>query len=528
MSLPVERPLLRSRPFDRIERSRALRSIHRCGDVDISEQELKFSLASSDVRRLKSISLLAGKRASKTNLISTYFDTPDKALSNAGMSLRVRSSHGQLIQTLKVPIVPATGLFRRSEYEIELSEAWPDIDEIRQQFPAPLRRKLKAALQAVFCVEVRRTEWAISWKSSEIALSLDEGVIRAGENSEVVCELEIELRQGDLMAVFGFARQIAAAVPLRLEIYSKAERGYRLAEGKAIGVEKARLVRLRHNVTVANGFQILASLFIRHFAANEAAFFAEGSPEAVHQMRVAVRRLQSLVSFLEDLLSRRERDALHNEIRRTSRLLGTARDLDVALMVLDRDGRRRRFSAVISEIHRKHETAYADIRAMLNSRRFCLRIIDLLALIELIPGEVADGYPGRKLGGRKLAAEAGRILRSNWKKLRKFSRVSGLGERRRHRLRLRAKALRYASEFFSGLFVGSKRSRRRDDFIDAVTKLQDELGELNDRAFVRRLLERLSGAHATDREKGTDSERTLIDAAEKTQKHLCARHPFWS
>jgi triphosphatase len=510
----------------------SIRSAHEYSDVDITERELKFSLASSDVRKFKSLSLLADKRVSKTSFISTYFDTPGNALGNAGISLRVRSSHGRLIQTLKLPTVPPNGLFRREEYEVELSNACPDIDKIRQQFPTPLRRKLKAALHAVFCVEVQRTEWTISWKSSEIALSLDEGVIRAGEKSEVVRELEIELRQGDLMAVFGFARQIARAVPLRLEIYSKAERGYRLAESKAIGVEKARQVRLRREVTVANGFQILASLFIRHFAANEAAFFAESSAEAVHQMRVAVRRLQSLISFHEDLLSRRERGAVHDEIRRTSRLLGTARDLDVALVVLDRDGEPRRFSAAISEIHRKREMAYADIRAMLNSRRFCLRMLDLLALIERIPLEVADGYSGRKHGRRTLAAEAGRILRANWKKLRKFGRVSDLSERRRHRLRLRAKALRYASEFFSDLFVGSKRSRRRDNFIGAVTKLQDELGEINDRAFVRRLLERLSGAREAirgeNREKGTGSERALIEAAEKAQKRLCARHPFWS
>jgi triphosphatase len=508
----------------------SIHSIHN-DDIDISEQELKFSLAPSDVRKFKSISLLADKRVSKTSLISTYFDTPGNALGNAGISLRVRSSDGRLTQTLKLPTVPPNGLFRREEYEIELSDAWPDIDKVRQHLPAPLRRSLKTALRDVFRVEVRRVEWPISGKSSEIALSLDEGVTRAGERSEVVRELEIELRQGDMKAVFGLAHQIAKVVPLRLEISSKAERGYRLAEGKAISVEKAPRVRLHRNVTVANGFQILASLFIRHFVANEAAFFAEGSPEAVHQMRVAVRRLQLLISFHEDLLSRRERDALHREIQRTSKLLGTARDLDIALMTLDRNGESTRFTAVIPEIHQERKAAYAGVRVMLNSQRFCLFMIDLLALIELFPREVADSSSRRRLGERKLAVDAVQILQSNWKKLRKFKRVSDLSERKRHRLRLRAKALRYASEFFSDLFVGSKRSRRRDGFIDAVTELQDELGELNDRAFVRRLLERPSGAKdaipAKYRDKEKDSEQALIVTAEKAQKHLCARRPFW-
>jgi len=40
--------------------------------------------------------------------------------------------------------------------------------------------------------------------------------------------------------------------------------------------------------------------------------------------------------------------------------------------------------------------------------------------------------------------------------------------------------VRYASEFFADAFPGKKSAKRRADFIDALEKLQDALGELND------------------------------------------------
>ncbi len=61
---------------------------------------------------------------------------------------------------------------------------------------------------------------------------------------------------------------------------------------------------------------------------------------------------------------------------------------------------------------------------------------------------------------------------------------------RRHRLRIQAKKLRYAAEFFAGAFSGKKASRRREDFVTA-RQLQDALGDLNDIAVHEQLSRRL-------------------------------------
>ena len=72
-------------------------------------------------------------------------------------------------------------------------------------------------------------------------------------------------------------------------------------------------------------------------------------------------------------------------------------------------------------------------------------------------------------------------------RLRKRIKNKGAGLRHRsvrgrHRLRIRAKRLRYAIEFFAGTFPGEKSSKRRTELLSALKDLQDALGGLNDLA----------------------------------------------
>ncbi len=64
------------------------------------EIELKLVVTSADADALEASGLLHGAPAIAKQ-ISTYFDTPDRALSNAGFSLRIRRSAKKRIQTIK-------------------------------------------------------------------------------------------------------------------------------------------------------------------------------------------------------------------------------------------------------------------------------------------------------------------------------------------------------------------------------------------------------------------------------------------
>jgi CHAD domain-containing protein len=96
---------------------------------------------------------------------------------------------------------------------------------------------------------------------------------------------------------------------------------------------------------------------------------------------------------------------------------------------------------------------------------------------------------------RPFAAVAADQLRRRWKKcLRSGKHLDALDPRHRHKLRIQAKKLRYAAEFFASAFPHKKSIRRRKDFVESLQQLQDALGELNDIAVNEKLLQRLGGA----------------------------------
>src|SRR6202012_5399704 len=72
-------------------------------------------------------------------------------------------------------------------------------------------------------------------------------------------------------------------------------------------------------------------------------------------------------------------------------------------------------------------------------------------------------------------------LKKHWKKIRKCGReLADLDPHARHKLRIRVKKLRYATEFYRAVFPGKKRDKRRAAFLLALKDLQDCFGELND------------------------------------------------
>ena len=71
--------------------------------------------------------------------------------------------------------------------------------------------------------------------------------------------------------------------------------------------------------------------------------------------------------------------------------------------------------------------------------------------------------------------------RRRWRRVRKKGKaLAEFDERSRHKLRIQAKKLRYAVEFFASLFGRKRALKRRKQFLDALGCLQDGLGDLND------------------------------------------------
>src|SRR5258708_3731734 len=160
------------------------------------------------------------------NQESTYYDRMTDTRRRSGLSLRVRRTGQRYVQTVKAAGIAAGGIFARWEWEQDIADGQPVLDEAGP----PLEALLASAdrLEAAFRVDVARRTALLERSGGSIELVLDRGRIHASGQAEPICEIELELKAGEPAALFATAREIDAIVPLRLGVLTKSERGYRL------------------------------------------------------------------------------------------------------------------------------------------------------------------------------------------------------------------------------------------------------------------------------------------------------------
>src|SRR5262245_50998778 len=140
------------------------------------EIELKLEFDPANFVIIQAHPLLAtdGKQ---TAIRSTYYDTPDLVLRDAGVSLRLRDVDGRLVQTIKSANSNA-GIFDRSEWEHEVKRNDIDLIAARDTALEPLlSEQVRNALRSVFETRVERTIYHLKRNGSEIEVALDRGEV---------------------------------------------------------------------------------------------------------------------------------------------------------------------------------------------------------------------------------------------------------------------------------------------------------------------------------------------------------------
>ena len=415
------------------------------------EIELKLDVPVHNLPRLTASSLLksASKSAAKpANLVSVYFDTSKLQLHQQGLSLRVRRIGRHHVQTIKQENSGNTALFARSEWEHNVPAKEPDLDVARETALAPLlNKKLCRALKPVFETHIQRRVLQMRSGKSDIELSIDKGKVEAGRKSSPLCEVELELKQGNVSDLFKLAKMLAHEVPVQLAVKSKADRGYALLTAEKAAAVKAVPVAFAPESDVQHAFQIIASACLHQLVANQSLMLA-GNSEALHQMRVALRRLRAAISLFSDMLTNPQTEALKSEFKWITGELGPAREFEVLLKhvarpVADRDHDELGAAPVSRELRQKGEDALARARAAVESLRFRDLALDTAAWIETGDWTHNPDDAAGMLRRRPFAAVAADQLRRRWKNcLRSGKHLDALDPRHRHKLRIQAKKLR--------------------------------------------------------------------------------------
>lgn len=439
---------------------------------DHAELELKFELDGRAARKVRRHALLSKVDHQTQFQSSVYFDTDDSAVRKAGYSLRVRRVGDCFTQTVKTNGGSA-GLFDRGEWEANVQQMAPDPKALHRT-PLGTLKKLDRKVGPVVCSDVKRSTWLVDRDGSVVQAVLDSGTVSAGNDKTSFHELELELRAGDSTALFDFARELGQAAALQVGVLSKEQRGQMLADGSFGHEHKASSVDLHQFMDAGQVFAQIVHECIRHFRLNEALIVAERDPLALHQARVAMRRLRTSFSLFRPAIRQGSLEPLRTELREFMRPFGEARNLDVFLDrhhgELNWRDRRKLTSA-------RAET-YDQVVDILNAQRSRDMVFDL---VEWTASENwrkdAASVPIGKFAAQRLDAA--------WRKVRRKGATLGdLDEKQLHRLRINIKKLRYAVEFLAPLYSG-KRVRK---FASSLEGMQDCLGLIHDDMVGRQII----------------------------------------
>lgn len=512
----------------------------------VRETERKYE-AAEDVKLpnpTKALGLVGD--AAEQELTAVYFDTADLRLLRAGVTLRRREGGTDAGWHLKLP----AGGDSRDELRMPLGRA------VRRP-PASLLSLARvhtrdATLAPVAELTTRRRRWRlVDGSQRELAELVDDQVVARvlGEETSTVSwrEIEVELAEHgdtDLLDraeewLLGLGAQRAASssklgrlLADRLAASDGAP-GKTDKTGKAAKSDKAGGAPGTAGATVLDYLRAQAQALRRYDP-----LVRQDAPDAVHQMRVAARRMRSALQAFRRVLDREHTQSLIEELRWMAGELAGARDAEVMA---------ERFDTMVDELPDELKLgpvkAFVDrtfARRQAESRERALAALDsdrYLALQDAIDELLADPpLTGRaeRPASRELPASVRRSYRRVAKGMAQVEALPPGAERDEalHETRKAAKRLRYATEAAGAEGVGkqAKRLRKR------LKAVQDLLGEHQDTVVARPVLRELAAQahldggngfsfgimHAQESARAERAERDLPRAWDRLRKPAAA------
>lgn len=247
--------------------------------------------------------------------------------------------------------------------------------------------------------------------------------------------------------------------------------------------------------------------------------------EAVHDMRVASRRLRAAMALFEPCLPAPTR-AWRKEVRRITRALGQARDCDVQ-------------SEALQSAMAKHRAWGADLAGLVadlaGRRRAAQRkVVKALARagesgvyeqIEAALAPIAQAMPGKGPAWKDAYRRAEKMLVALLADLKKYegalARPSAVGQH--HRMRIAAKHLRYSLEAFEAMYGRGIRPA-----ILAAKRMQSLLGDMHDCDVWERLLSGAATGLPGQADKATEGLRAFArDRRRRRQRLYRQARQYW-
>lgn len=439
-----------------------------------TEVELKLYCSPDDIARIGTHPLMTTgvETGPAKRLENTYYDTPELALHQERIALRIRNTPTEQLQTVKCAAKSFAGLSARPEWETPYAGSFEfsavDAGQVRS-----FLEERQSRLVPVFTTSFERRTWRIDVsKKIAIWVMVDSGFVSSGDRRAPISEVELELEQGDPEDLLDFAIALATHLPLVPHDVSKAERGYQLFLEQTPGPQKAPPSPLSVKQNAAEAFNRLAAQGMQMWQANLLGTLTTPDQEFVHQFRVSLRRLNSLIKVFKPALPGRYQMRWTKRVKALSQITGDVRDLDVMrsgilepMLGCDDASVQAHAKAAMAMLDKTKQEALAEVQQLHYGGPVLLFARDLQDLD-------VDDFP--KNLPRFAEKQLAQLHRNALKRLTRTLKTPT--PENAHRFRIALKHLRYSCEFFAPLFDNEEMV----EYAKAVAALQDSFGFIND------------------------------------------------
>ncbi len=416
-------------------------------------------------------------------LHTVYYDTADLRLMRWGCSLRYRRGEGW---TLKIPVLDPSGdALARTEhvFDGDLARVPADALELATAFlrGAPVRRVAE--------LRTLRIKREFQCDGSDVAEVVEDDV-RVVEGTRVAqrfAQVEIELaKDADpdaLDAIADLLQDEGAGKP------DPTPKNARALESD--GAPEIQIPSLDAKATIGDVVRNALGTPLAQFMRCDPLLRVSNDIEAVHKARVAIRKLRSHLHTFAPVLDEEWARDLRERLRWLQDALAPVRDADVfnqrmraladRLPHADID----RASEVVATLDARVKEEHDRLRAQLREPHFVKLLDELVRAVR----EPHFSHDPADRASRCIP----HILQRVYKKTRKMVRAAGTqpSDRALHRIRIKSKHLRYASEAFAD--VAGKRAA---EYAASVECLQEMLGEQHDAVVALQRLRVIEGSSA--------------------------------
>lgn len=292
------------------------------------EIEIKFIATPAALEAFSgALSSLKVQHHETLNLVNTYYDTDAGLLRSHRFGLRVRGCSEHYEMTLKSRGRVVGGIVHRPEFNIPLANSSLNISLFdKDVWPKEIDAdELAASLKPLFTTNFQRQLWLVEFQQSQIEIALDSGTISAGEYSEVIGELELELKQGHAGDLLALAQQLTMIEGLRLGSQSKAARGYRLLKGGESDRLKGMTVLVSPiKATVEQGVEASLEWVLSQWQNSEECWF-EGNGLAQKSVRRALVSIRQILTVFGGGIPRKATAPLRERLSELEQLLEAKR-----------------------------------------------------------------------------------------------------------------------------------------------------------------------------------------------------------